>query len=172
MDTLSALLVLFAGIHPLLVATQITNFMGPTGGPPVSCRPQMGPMLAPWTTGNRWIPSTKQSFDIYFVLRFWTHSRVAGEIKCHNAHPIFILSWINWWLYLRHATVTFYWPVQLLQNGTFQNDWYVIWLGKRSLLEYLRTKTIGDCVTGILSKFLLTNSIPARVLLIALQLTH
>ena len=29
-------------------ATQITRFMGPTWGPPGSCRPQMGPMLAPW----------------------------------------------------------------------------------------------------------------------------
>ena len=28
--------------------TQITKFMGPTSGPPGSCRPQMGPMLAPW----------------------------------------------------------------------------------------------------------------------------
>ena len=28
---------------------QIANFMGPTWGPPGSCRPQMGPMLAPWT---------------------------------------------------------------------------------------------------------------------------
>ena len=29
--------------------SQITKFMGPTWGPPGSCRPQMGPMLAPWT---------------------------------------------------------------------------------------------------------------------------
>ena len=28
---------------------QIKQFMGPTWGPPGSCRPQMGPMLAPWT---------------------------------------------------------------------------------------------------------------------------
>ena len=28
---------------------QITNFMGPTWGPPGSCRPQMGPILAPST---------------------------------------------------------------------------------------------------------------------------
>ena len=27
----------------------MANFMGPTWGPPGSCRPQMGPMLAPWT---------------------------------------------------------------------------------------------------------------------------
>ena len=29
-------------------STQIAKFMGPTWGPPGSCRPQMGPMLAPW----------------------------------------------------------------------------------------------------------------------------
>ena len=31
------------------VITQIAKFMGPTWVPPGSCRPQMGPMLAPWT---------------------------------------------------------------------------------------------------------------------------
>ena len=30
-------------------ASQIAKFMGPTWGPPGSCRPQVGPMLAPWT---------------------------------------------------------------------------------------------------------------------------
>ena len=29
--------------------TKIAKFMGPTWGPPGPCRPQMGPMLAPWT---------------------------------------------------------------------------------------------------------------------------
>ena len=29
--------------------TQIAKFIGPTWGPPGSCRPQMGPMLVPWT---------------------------------------------------------------------------------------------------------------------------
>ena len=30
-------------------STQIARFMGQTWGPPGSCWPQMGPMLAPWT---------------------------------------------------------------------------------------------------------------------------
>ena len=30
-------------------STQIAKFMRPTWGAPGSCRPQMGPMLAPWT---------------------------------------------------------------------------------------------------------------------------
>ena len=29
--------------------TQIAKFMGPTWGPPGSCRPQMGPIMASWT---------------------------------------------------------------------------------------------------------------------------
>ena len=36
-------------ILPSNIHTQVTRFMGPTWGPPGSCRPQMGPMLAPWT---------------------------------------------------------------------------------------------------------------------------
>ena len=41
-------------IRPLSRATQIARFMGPAWGPPGSCRPQMGPMLAPCTllSGN------------------------------------------------------------------------------------------------------------------------
>ena len=31
------------------ITTQIAKFMGPTWGPSGSFRPQMGPMLAPWT---------------------------------------------------------------------------------------------------------------------------
>ena len=33
----------------MMWCTQMTTLMGPTWGPPGSCRPQMGPMLAPWT---------------------------------------------------------------------------------------------------------------------------
>ena len=32
-----------------LITSQIAKFMGPTWGRPGSCRPQMGPMLVPWT---------------------------------------------------------------------------------------------------------------------------
>ena len=44
----------FRLVHTLLGrVTQIAKFMGPTWGPPGSCRPQMGPMLAPWTLLSR-----------------------------------------------------------------------------------------------------------------------
>ena len=37
------------GLLVMLVLSQIAKLMGPTWGPPGSCRPQMGPILAPWT---------------------------------------------------------------------------------------------------------------------------
>ena len=39
-----------------VIQTQIAKFMGPTWGPPGSYRPQMGPILAPWTllSGELW----------------------------------------------------------------------------------------------------------------------
>ena len=47
---LSAHFVIGAVVRLLWLKTsQIAKFMGPTWGPPGSCRPQMGPMLAPWT---------------------------------------------------------------------------------------------------------------------------
>ena len=35
--------------YDYVILSQIPKFMGPTWGPPGSCRPQIGPMLAPWT---------------------------------------------------------------------------------------------------------------------------
>ena len=63
--------------------SQIAKFMGPTWGPPWSCRPQMGPMLAPqtllsglfssvsflWCWGNGMIDtvSVKQPSGIFYM---------------------------------------------------------------------------------------------------------
>ena len=38
----------------LCITAQIANFMGPAWGPPGSCRPQIGPTLAPWTLLSGW----------------------------------------------------------------------------------------------------------------------
>ena len=49
---------------------QITRFMGPTWGLPGSCRPQMGPMLAPWTllSGTASIILAVWSFEGAFLV--------------------------------------------------------------------------------------------------------
>ena len=45
--------------------SQLARFMGPTRGPPGSCRPQMGPMLAPWTLLSV-IISIKEAFSVRY----------------------------------------------------------------------------------------------------------
>ena len=40
-------------------APQIAKFMGPTWAPPGSCRPQVGPMPAPWTLLAGHVPHSK-----------------------------------------------------------------------------------------------------------------
>ena len=49
----------------------ITKFMGPTWSPPGSCRPQMGPILAPWTllSGILWlqVDMIEQSTTPWFI---------------------------------------------------------------------------------------------------------
>ena len=44
------------------ILPQIAKFMGPTWGPPGSCRPQIGPMLTPWTllSGTAWLAATTE----------------------------------------------------------------------------------------------------------------
>ena len=48
--------------------SQIAKFMGPTWGPPESCRPQMGPMLVPWTLLSgyvtKWGPRCMQQLTL------------------------------------------------------------------------------------------------------------
>ena len=52
----------------LFNTTQIARFMGPTWGPAGSCRPQMGPTLAPWIllSGNKSLAIYEESCCGYF----------------------------------------------------------------------------------------------------------
>ena len=56
--------------------TKIAKFMGPTWGPPGPCRPQMGPMLAPWTLlrehFTKWLHGMVLSMLLYLCLNYWT----------------------------------------------------------------------------------------------------
>ena len=58
----------YGAILWILTLTQIAKFMGPTWGPPGSCRPQMDPMLAPWAllSGHLYIASvTAVVYELY-----------------------------------------------------------------------------------------------------------
>ena len=59
---------------------QIARFMGPTWGPPGSCRPQMGPMLAPWT-----LLSGVQHKRVHIL---WD---VVYALHCHVLHTVYEL---------------------------------------------------------------------------------
>ena len=63
--------------------TQIEKFMGQTWGPPGSCRPQMDPMMAPWTLRSRyallnpfwreWVPPSLRAGNAKYVTLPWWH---------------------------------------------------------------------------------------------------
>ena len=56
----------------LLESIQIAKFMGPTWGPPGSCRPQMDPMLAPWTLLSGYpLLSKKLSWKDPYIYHEW-----------------------------------------------------------------------------------------------------
>ena len=70
--------------------SQIAKFIGPTWGPPGSCQPQMGPMLAPWTLlSNLWCPlpwCRDCTLSSYPISEFWfskTMIRHRGAIVCN-----------------------------------------------------------------------------------------
>ena len=61
---------LYCGFSNMIIAM----FMGPTWGPPGSCRPQMGPMLTPWTwlsgilAPYKWYPTGRCIVTIKWML--------------------------------------------------------------------------------------------------------
>ena len=77
-------------ISAIWYVTQIAKLTGQTWGPPGSCRPQMGPMLAPWTLLSEkchnfillWLPEPVKGSALFLittgVIRCWVSWRVAG----------------------------------------------------------------------------------------------
>ena len=71
------------------ITSQIARFMGPTWGPPGSCRPQVGPMLTPWTLlSGICVCSQHCVCGATSTIRFWSTRR-------HNDYQVGVLSTIN-----------------------------------------------------------------------------
>ena len=64
------------------LTSQISKFMGPTWGPPGSCRPQMGPMLARWT----WL-----SGIVYNIVWYWTMYKQLCFVMIYVSHVYYQL---------------------------------------------------------------------------------
>ena len=63
--------------------SQIAKFMGPSWGPPGFCRPQMGPMLAPWIlqSGIRLMPCGHD-------MRCWDFTVTSNYARCPTSTGI------------------------------------------------------------------------------------
>ena len=93
----------YNSLHCLLNnVTQIAKYAGPTCGPPGSCRPQMGPMLAPWTllSGTLYEPYTSYYIVLYCIAHHTSKTqriKVPSKlhyINCINSlkyHPNYIM---------------------------------------------------------------------------------
>ena len=67
--------------------TQIARFAWPTWGPPGSCRPQVGPMLAPWTLlSGEW--QTLPTGIIYTECTIIDAGKVCVLITCQTSHLV------------------------------------------------------------------------------------
>ena len=54
-----------------MICSQIAKLMGPTWGPPGSYRPQMDPMLAPWTLLSGLCLFSMVRYIVYFIEAMW-----------------------------------------------------------------------------------------------------
>ena len=68
-------------------ASQVTRFMGPTSGPPGSCRPQMGPSLAPWTLLSGIAPTWPM--DILIVNPPESQRNIVFLVLYHSCYFVF-----------------------------------------------------------------------------------
>ena len=62
--------------------TQIAKFMGPTWVPPGSCRPQMGPIWAPWPQGNYQGPLTYRKGSPFVADVFHLRRPESSNLQC------------------------------------------------------------------------------------------
>ena len=111
---------------------QIANFMGPTWGPPWSCRTQMSPMLAPWTLlqGRRVSrdkngclasdPRTSRSSRWTVGAKLWTiNSRTTdGAQKIH----FLLTERRTFWLPMARRSSC--WPFGHTISGSCSVDWF------------------------------------------------
>ena len=65
----------------LMMVPQIAKFMGPTWGPPGSCRPQMGPMLAPRT-----LLSGTILYSVFSVCHCGLPYKLHSMYSSHDSH--------------------------------------------------------------------------------------
>ena len=66
---------------------QIAKLMGPTWGPPGSCWPQMGPMLAPWTLLSGSLKLSPE-FAEHLQVQWWSRCPDSARSQGISTHSI------------------------------------------------------------------------------------
>ena len=147
------------------MVSQIAKFMGPTVGPSGSCRPQMGPMLAPWTLLSgiciwnpiSWKPRTCLSYivnimaaDLVMKGARASAAMVLTSFSCNNPvsapEGLTLNGWGPSYLGLTRSISWFLMP-WLLSSPGHQQSWY--WLCRiGTSLSYLREDF--NCLCGII----------------------
>ena len=117
--------------------SQIAKLMEPTWGPPGSCRPQMGPMLAPWTLLSgllcmswydiflyRWV--LPLSLQIAMVIVIW---RNYASVFMNPWLPEFVLQMIMiYWHVLSFSKTLVVLVVEILASGRLGPVYPVSWI--------------------------------------------
>ena len=112
------------------IVTQIARFMGPTWGPSGSCRPQMGPMLVPWTLllGNMLDSCVEKCLSEIFIskcfcrpLRCWREGScwqlVSTCLQCVYDDVIKWKHFPRYWPFVREFTGLRWIPLKKASNA-------------------------------------------------------
>ena len=86
----------------------VARFMGPTWGPPGSCRPQMGPMLVPWTfrSGKDMVILHSWYYDYWWPGNTRSQGISSHGIDLfHKRHSVLSTRRVQW--YILHDAVKF-----------------------------------------------------------------
>ena len=118
-------------ISVISTLTQIGKFMGPTWGPPGSCRPQMGPVLVPWTllSGLRFTEAMMRKKSVH-VCPLYCPANCSLSSKHNEAStklPTFLMRFpkLKWlyslqWRHKGHDVVSDHQPHHCLLNCLFR----------------------------------------------------
>ena len=133
--------------------SQIATFIGPTWGPPRSCQPQMGHLLAPWTLLSGMISVLSQS--LLCCIRYYVDldcvittpyciPHIQGNYKCtyfircqmimfpyNDSYHLFWLSWLictsnshyTWHILLNGYTTALLYYVNGIQTSYYIQEW-------------------------------------------------
>ena len=138
------------------IITQIARFMWPTWGPPGSCRPQMGPMLAPWTLLLWHAPSDRAECNkLGISYGFSSSVTSARSTPLKQPHPPLYcenLCWgIIWYRYSLEYDMSLPSPLSCLSIGKFATKYIKLDLcydNPSTFSQYHMTVILADQMTG------------------------